>query len=130
MRRPPLDVLLESVPGALRRREHGVEVGHGALGQPQAVVDAVADGLLVVLGDAEQHADGPHGHLRAEVLNEVEPSRPDQRVEAAGAELADLRLEVVDVARGENPGQQAAMDVVGRGILEDDGARGQSPSRS
>ena len=59
----------------------------------EAPVDVVADGHLVVLGDAEQHADGAHGHLGAEVGDEVESAGPDERVEAVGAELPDLRLE-------------------------------------
>ena len=72
----------------------------------------VPDRLLVLLGDAEQHADGPHRHLGAEVGDEVESARSDQRVEAAGAELPDLRLDGVHLARGEHPGQQAAVHVV------------------
>ena len=39
-------------------------------------VDAVPDRLLVLLGDAEQHPDHPHRHLRAEVGDEVEAARP------------------------------------------------------
>ena len=46
-------------------------------------VDPVADRLLVLLGDAEQHADHPHRHLRAEVGDEVEAAGADERVEAA-----------------------------------------------
>ena len=59
----------------------------------QVRVGAATDRLLVGLGDAEQHADHPHRHLGAEVGDEVERAGPDERVEAAGAELADLRFE-------------------------------------
>ncbi len=52
------------------------------------------------------------------------PRRTDQRVEAAGAELPDLRLERVDLPGREDPRQQAAVEVVGRRVLEDDRARG------
>ena len=34
---------------------------------PQVGVGPVADRLLVLLGDAEQHADHPHRHLGTEV---------------------------------------------------------------
>ena len=40
-----------------------------------------------------------------------------------GAELADLRLERGDLPRREHPRQQAAVDGVGRRVLEDDDAR-------
>ena len=66
--------------------------------EAQALVEPVADRLLVLLGDAEQHADRAHRHLRAEVGDEVEAAGADERVEAAGAELADLRLERVHLA--------------------------------
>ena len=122
---PPVDVLGEALGGAHALAEGLVEVGHVPLGQAQSLVDPIADGLLVGFGDAQQHADGAHGHLGAEVRDEVEPAPPDQRVEAAGTELADLGLEVVDVPGGEHPGQQAAVDVVRRGVLEDDRARRQ-----
>ena len=46
-------------------------------------VGVVPDRLLVFLGDAEQHADHPHRHLRAEILDEVEAPGADERVEAA-----------------------------------------------
>ena len=52
----------------------------------QVGVGLVAHRDLVLLGDAEQHADDPHRHLRAEVGDEVEAAGADERVEAAGAE--------------------------------------------
>ena len=94
-----------------------------ALLEAQARVDPVADGLLVLLGDAEEHADRAHRHLGAEVGDEVEAAGAHERVEAAGAELADLRLERVHLPRGEHPRQQAAVEVVGRRVLEEDHAR-------
>ena len=48
----------------------------------EVAVTAVADGLLVRLGDAEEHADDPHGHLGAEVGDDVEAVGADERVEA------------------------------------------------
>ena len=117
---PPFDVLFEPAPRGFPAAEHGLDVGHRTLGQPQTLVDAVANGLLVLFGDAEQHPDGAHRHLRAEVPNKIEPARSHQRVEAAGAELAYLRLEIVDVPGGEDPRKQSAMEVVRRRILEDD----------
>ena len=81
-------------------------------------VGVVADHLLVVLGDAEQHADHLHRHLRAEVGDEVEPAGADQRIQALRAEFADLGLQRVDLARGEHPRQQLAVDVVDRRVLE------------
>ena len=38
----------------------GAGVGHHALLEPEALVDPVAERLLVLLGDPEQHADGAH----------------------------------------------------------------------
>ena len=60
-----------------------VEVGHRALLEAQPVVDAIADGLLVLLGDAEEHADRAHGHLGAEVADEVEAAGAHERIERA-----------------------------------------------
>ena len=88
----------------------------------QIRVGAVPDGLVVVVGDAEQHADDPHGHLRAEIADEVEVPGPDQGIQTAATVFPDLRLELADLARGEHPGQQAAVDVVDGRILERDDA--------
>ena len=43
------------------------------------------------------------------------PPRADERVEAAGAELAHLRLDGVHLLRGEHPGEQPAVEVVAGG---------------
>ena len=66
----PVDVLGELHPHAAGHRRFG----HHAVLEPEAVVEPVADGLLVVFGDAQEHADRPHGHLGAEVLDEIEPA--------------------------------------------------------
>ena len=69
---PPVDILAEDVGG-----DEVLGHLHGLTGlSAQVGVDPVADGLLVLFGDAEQHADDPHGHLCAEVGDEVEPSAP------------------------------------------------------
>jgi hypothetical protein len=67
------------------------------------------DVALVRLGNAEQHPDHLHRHLRAEVGDEVEPPGADQRIEAACGEFADLRFQRSDFARGEDPGEQFAV---------------------
>src|SRR6185312_4371920 len=85
-----------------------------------AVVDVM---LLIGFGDAEQHPDHPHRHLRAEIFDEVEPSGVYQRIEAACRELPDPRLQRADLPWGEDPGEQLTMDVVDRRILEDQAAR-------
>src|SRR4051794_16389888 len=79
---PPVDVLLERL--AL---EQLVGVGlHRLTGhRAQVLVHPVADGGLVGLRDPEQHADHPHRHLPAEVLDEVEGLGADERVEGPGA---------------------------------------------
>ena len=82
----------------LRVQELGHEVVRGMLGAPvdvlaeqlclvselpcdsallavlyaESLVELVADGLLVRLGDAEEVTDRPHRHLRAEIRDEVE----------------------------------------------------------
>ena len=67
---PPVDVVGEQLGAAQApgRRRHLVVV----VVEAQALVDPVADRHLVLLGDAEQHADREHRHDRAEVGDEVE----------------------------------------------------------
>ena len=94
---------------------------HGLAGlSAQVGVDSVPYGLLVLFGDTQQHANDPHGHLRAEVGDEVELLGTDQRIEALSAELADLRFERGHPVRGEDPGHQPSVDGVYRRILEDE----------
>ena len=116
---PPVDVGLElrAVGEALRH------VHRLALLGAEVPVDLVADGLLVLVGHAQQHPDDAHRHHRAEVADEVEAPAPDVRIEAVRAELADLRLQGRHLLRGEHPRQQAAVDRVRRRVLEDDDAR-------
>ena len=68
--RPPVDVRREDL-GAARE---GVVVQRGR--PPVLNVDApvglIAYRLLVLFGDAEEHADRPHGHLRSEIGDEIE----------------------------------------------------------
>ena len=54
--------MLAGVAVERRRVRHGSPVV-----EAQALVDAVADRLLVLLRDAEEHADRAHRHLRAEI---------------------------------------------------------------
>jgi hypothetical protein len=120
---PPVDVGLE-----LRARglvgQVGDVVGQGpVVAHAEAGVDRVADGLLVGLRDAEQHADRAHRHLRAEVLDEVEAAGAHEGVEAVGAELAHLRLDGGHLAGREHAREEAAVAVVPGGILEDEHAR-------
>ena len=86
---------------------------------PQVGVVGVAHRDLLGFRDTQQHADHPHRHLLAEVVDEVESSRTHQGIQAPPGELADLRFQRQHLARGEHPGQQVAVDVVDRRILED-----------
>ena len=58
------------------------------------------------------------------------PPAPIRGSRLRGAELPHLRLDGGHLAWGEHPGQEPAMQIVGRRILEDDGARRASLSRS
>src|SRR6202007_1466195 len=114
----PIDVCGKDVPGG-----HSAFVVHRLAGFGTHLrVGLVADEFLVVLGDAEQHADDLHGHLRAEVGDEVDVSRSDQRIQRLRAEVADLRLQRCDLAAGEHPGQQLAVNVVDRRVFHDEQA--------
>ena len=95
----PVDVLGEHVAGEVGlRRRRGL-----AVGKAQALVEAFADRLLVLLRDAEQIADRPCRHVHPEVTDEVEAPRADERVEGLGAELPHPRLDPVHPPRGEHP---------------------------
>ena len=115
--RAPVDVVGEHL--AHRRRLRRGGLGRTVL-DAEALVELLADRFLVLLRDAEQHADRPHRHRRAEVTHEVEAARTDERIERAGAELADLGLDGVHLLGREHARQQAAMDVVDRRVLEED----------
>ena len=75
---PPVDVLAELAVGEVRVRsgERGAVVRDLQVG-----VEPVADDLLVLLGDTEEHPDRAHRHLGAEVGDEVESPGADQRVQ-------------------------------------------------
>jgi hypothetical protein len=96
----PFDVLGEHVPAGDLLLLHlhrlsglGAEVGVGL----------VAHRDLVLLGDAEQHADDAHRHDRAELGHDVEALGSDERVEAPNAEPSDLVLERGHSTRREDP---------------------------
>ena len=91
----------------------GAEVGVGL----------VAHGDLVLLGDAEEHADDPHRELGGQLGDDVEAVGADERVEAADAVVADLVLERGHPPGREHPGQEAAVHGVHRRVLEHDHAR-------
>ena len=80
-------------------------------------VARAADGGLIGFGDTEQHADDPHRHLRGELGDEVEPFGADKRIEELRAEGPDRVLQRRDLAWGENPGHETAMDRVGGWVL-------------
>ena len=58
------------------------------------------------------------------------PPDADERVERAGAELADLRLDLGDPPRREDAAQERAVQVVRGRILEEDVAGRHLESRS
>ncbi len=89
----------------------------------QVVVPSFADGLEMLVWHSQQHSDHPHGHPSAQISHEVEPLAADEGIQTFSTEFADLGFESADLARGEHPGQQLAMDVVDRRILENDEAR-------
>ena len=91
--------------------------------EPHALVDPVADLLLVVLGDSEQHADDSHRHLRGQVVDEVEPAHGHERVERTGAEAPRLRLDLGHPLRREHPAQETSVQIVGGRVLEQDDPR-------
>ena len=82
-------------------------------------VEVVAYRLALVVRNADEHADDPGRHDRAEVGGEVEAAGADQRIEQLGAHRPDLRLQAGDLAGREHARQQAAMDRVGGRVLED-----------
>ena len=83
----------------------------------------VADRLLVLLGNAEEHADGAHGDFGAEVGDEVEAALADERIERAGRVVPHLGLNGRHAPRGEDAAHDAAVEVVVGRVLEDEHAR-------
>ena len=86
----PVDVSGELL--ADRQALFGCHHGLARLGA-QLGVAPVADVLLIVFGDAQQHADDFHRHQRAQIGDEVESPRPHQWIQELSAELADHRLQ-------------------------------------
>jgi hypothetical protein len=127
MLRAPLDVVGEHrAAGDLllldlhRLARNGAQVGVGL----------VAHRDLVLLGDAEEHADDPHGEHGAQLGDDVEARRADERVEAADAVGADLVLQLGHAPGREHPGHEAAVAGVDRRVLEQQHARGQLDARA
>ena len=119
----PVDVVLEH---ARRWRRSPAWTAIGSPGTVRRLASVLfADGDLVLLGDAEQHADDPHRQLGGELGDDVEAVGADQRVEAADAVLADLVFERRHPPRGEHPRHEAAVHRVHRRVLEEDHARRQ-----
>ena len=117
---PPVDVRTEPAP--VGAEEHcGVHVGGGfAVGEAHEGIEVLAHLFLVGVGDAEEHADGLHRHLGAEVGDEIEAAGIHERIERGDTERSDLRLDVEHPLRREHPAEQAAVQVVRRRILEQD----------
>ena len=76
------------------------------LGVPAACEEVIADGLLVALGHSEEHADDAHRHLRAEVGDEVEPTRGHERIQKPRTQVPDVGLERADPLGREHPREQ------------------------
>ena len=126
IRGPPVDVL-RVVGGAEVLRRGGD--GHDALLQAEALVDLVPKCLLVLLGDAQQHADRAHRDLCAQVRDEIEAALPDEGVESPGRIPAHLRLDRSETPGREHAAQEPAVQVVIRRVLEDEHARRQLDAR-
>ena len=118
---PPLDVLRIIGSAEVRRRRHG----HDALLQPEALVDLVPQCLLVLLGDAQKHADCAHRDLRAQVGDEVEAFFPDERVKSPGRIRADLGFDRSQAPGREHAAQESTVQVVIRRVFKDEHARRQ-----
>src|SRR5262249_40804293 len=83
----PLDVLREA--GRLVDRAfltpQDRRTGALAFFEAQPGIDRVAKLLLILLGDAEEHPNHAHRHLRPQVRYEVDAVASDQRIEASRA---------------------------------------------
>ena len=87
--------------------------------ETQPGIDAIAQCLLILLGNAEQHPDHPHRHLRAEVCDEVEAAASDEGVETSRAVGSHLRFDLCDPPWREQASQESTMRIVQRRILEE-----------
>ena len=89
----------------------------------EASVRLFLDRSLILLGDSEQHADGPHRQRFAEVLHEVEAVGILERFERAAVERGTCGSIAVHLLRREHSCHQATVQIVYRRILEQDQAR-------
>ncbi|ETB31084.1 hypothetical protein O971_07235 [Mycobacterium avium subsp. hominissuis 10-4249] len=78
---------------------------------------------LVGVGNTEQHADGAHRQLGAEVFDEVEPVTVGDHVQAGHAERPDLVLEGAHLLGREGPCGESPVDGVQGRILVDENPR-------
>ncbi len=97
--------------------------GLAALGDVDEGAVAISDTRLMLFGNAQEVADGPHRHHRPEIRDEIETAGADQRIQLPGAEFAHQRLHREHAPGREDPGQQAAVQIVQRRILEKQDAR-------
>ena len=117
---PPVDELGEHLPIG----DHAAGMLHlSATFGADVLVAVLLEAFLKVLGDAEEHADHAQRHDSAEILDKVEPIPAHEGVEASRGEFADLWFEGIDLAWRKGSGEQIAVDVVDRGIFEDQGSR-------
>ena len=87
----PVDVLGEQLVAVLERVcSDGLE---RAFLQTKGPAGFVPNLLLIPFRDAEQIADRAHWNLRAEILDEIEPTGTDQVIERAHAVLPRQRLD-------------------------------------
>ena len=118
--RPPVEVLVEALAAGERRRT-AASAGPARCAGSASVWSRIASwscsGMPSSMPITRIGISAPKSAIRSKPLG------ADERVERVGAELADLRLEGGDLARREHPRQQAAVDRVGRRVLEDHGAR-------
>src|ERR1700683_1955822 len=121
MFRPPVDVRVE--PTAIECIETCTRcVGRLSLVKPHPLVHPITYGDLVFLWDAEEHADDPHWEIGGQVVDEVELAAFHQRVERSGAVVPSLWLDLGHPPRGEHAAQEAPMQIVRGGVLEQDDA--------
>ena len=117
----PIDVRGEDLVAILGHlRQHVVR--QSALFQLERVVDPVANRLLVLIRNAEQHPDGPHRHRSTDIGDEVEAALCHQGFETARAEFPHLGFERRDPPGLEDVREQRSMHIVLGRVFEDDRA--------
>ncbi len=121
MLRSPFDVVGEHLVGSLLRER--LLVHHRwrlTILQRDDGVGSLADRLLVRLGNSEKITDRLHGHQRAQILDEVESARANQRIECPCAVLSRQRLDRFHAPRGEHTRQQSPVQIMQRRVLPQD----------